>query len=92
MAAGPVPHGGAGPDSFVDEVAAWSQVFLLAAPPVFRAPSARPPARRPRRELRSARRLEARPGPAAPPALSALVARGEPRPRRYETDCGGVSL
>ena len=36
---------------------------------------ARPPARRPRRELRSARRLEARPGPAAPPAPSTLVAR-----------------
>ena len=37
---------------------------------------ARPPARRPRRELRSARRLEARPGPAGPSTPSTLVARG----------------
>ena len=37
---------------------------------------ARPPARSPRRELRSARRLEARPGPAGPSAPSTLVARG----------------
>ena len=37
---------------------------------------ARPPAHRPRCELRSARRFEARPGPAAPPAPSTQVARG----------------
>ena len=35
-----------------------------------------PPASRPRRELRSARRLEARPGPAVPPAPSTPVAVG----------------
>ena len=52
-------------------------VVLLVVPPVFLAPRSvwagllgvpvggGPPARRPRRELRSARRLEARPGPAA---------------------------
>ena len=52
-------------------------LLLVAAPLVFRAPSGvraglrdapvggGPPASRPRRELRSARRLEARPGPAA---------------------------
>ena len=53
-------------------------VVLLVAPLVFRAPlvccrsgllgvpvGGGPPASRPRRELRSARRLEARPGPAA---------------------------
>ena len=35
-----------------------------------------PPAHRPRCELRSVRRLEARPGPAAPPAPSTQAARG----------------
>ena len=39
----------------------WAPGVLLAVPPG-------PPARRPRRELRSARRLEAWPGPAGPPA------------------------
>ena len=64
MAAGPVPHGGAGPDSFVDEVAAGSQVFLLAAPPVFRAPSARPLAVR---AASFARRVGSKPGQALRP-------------------------
>ena len=73
---GPGTRWSAGPESYIDEVVAASPGLLLAASPVFRVPSG-PPARSPPapRAYGSARRLEARPGPAGPPAPSTLVAR-----------------
>ena len=81
---GPGTRWSAGPESYIDEVVAASPGLLLAASPVFRVPSG-PPARSPPapRAYGSARRLEARPGPAGPPAPSTLVARvcrGRPGP------------
>ena len=73
-----------------------SDTVVVAASPMFRVPSG-PPARSPSapRAYGSARRLEARPGPAGPPAPSTLVARvrrewpgpnvADPRPRRRIT-------
>ena len=73
---GPGTRWSTGPESYIDEVVAASPGLLLAASPVFRVPSG-PPARSPPapRAYGSARRLEARPGPAGPPAPSTLVAR-----------------
>ena len=73
---GPGTRWSAGPESYIDEVVAASPGLLLAASPVFRVPSG-PPARSPPapRAYGSARRFEARPGPAGPPAPSTLVAR-----------------
>ena len=63
---GPGTRWSTGPESYIDEVVAASPGLLLAASPVFRVPSG-PPARSPPapRAYGSARRLEARPGPAA---------------------------
>ena len=55
---------------------------LLVAPRVFGRRGACPPARRPRRELRSARRLEARPGPAGHSAASNRACACPPWPCR----------
>ena len=70
---GPGTRWSAGPESYIDEVVAASPGLLLAASLVFRVPSG-PPARSPSapRACGSARRLEARPGPAVPPAPSTL--------------------
>ena len=81
---GPGTRWSAGPESYIDEVVAASPGLLLAASLVFRVPSG-PPARSPSapRAYGSARRLEARPGPAVPTAPSPLVARvcrGRPGP------------
>ena len=64
---GPGTRWSAGPESYIDEV--------VAASPMFRVPSG-PPARSPSapRAYGSARRLEARPGPAVPTAPSTPVA------------------
>ena len=65
---GPGTRWSAGPESYIDEVVAASPVFRVPTGPPARSPSA------PRADG-SARRLEARPGPAVPPAPFTLVAR-----------------
>ena len=83
---GPGTRWSAGPESYIDEVVAASLVFRVPSGPPARSPSAP-------RAYGSARRLEARPGPAAtlrypgmhlgplaPSTLVARVRRGRPGP------------
>ena len=91
---------------FVRPWAAAFLLLLLVVPRVFRAPEGLtcragllcapvgggPPARRPRRELRSARRLEARPGPATAHGHRSLALRSLRRPpHQWDLVCWRVA-